>query len=180
MRQALNGPAQNVIEGLSQTARNYEEAIKCLQEHYDQPRLIHQAHVCAIIDVPSLKDGNGREVRRLHDIATQQMQAIKAMDYSPWTFVTSVLETKLNQTTMLELQKHSQGLREVLDYIELLEFLDLWARATENTKKEPERKHSFNLSMKTASRPFYAVIIDDTCMGCKKVVAVRVSKWMVM
>ena len=56
------------------------------------------------------------------------------MDYSHWTFVMSVLETKLDQTTMFQWQKHNQGLKEVPDYLELLEFLDLWARATENTK----------------------------------------------
>ena len=110
LRQAIDdGPARHVIEGLSQTAKNYGEAIKCLQERYDRPRLIHQAHVRAIIDAPSLKDGNGRELRRLHDVANQHMRAIRAMEYSPWTFVTSVLETKLDQTTMFEWQKHSQG-----------------------------------------------------------------------
>ena len=99
LRQALkDGPARHVIGGLSQTAKNYGEAIKCLQERYDRPRLIHQAHVRAIIDAPSLKDGNGRELRRLHDVANQHMRAIRAMDYSPWTFVTSVLETKLKTT----------------------------------------------------------------------------------
>ena len=48
------------------------------------------------------------------------------------TFVTSVLDTKLDQTTMFEWQKHSQGSKEVPDYLELLEFLDLQARATKN------------------------------------------------
>ena len=100
LRQALkDGPARHGIRGLSQTAKNYEEAIKCLQERYDRPRLIYQAHVRAIIDAPSLKDGNGSELRRLHDTANQHMRAIKAMGYSPWTFVMSALETKLDQTT---------------------------------------------------------------------------------
>ena len=101
-------------------------------------RLIHQAHVRAIIDAPSLKDGNGRELRRLHDAANQHMRVIN-MDYSPWTFVTSVLVTKLDQTNMFEWQKHSQGSKETPHYLDLLEFLDLRARATENTKEEPER-----------------------------------------
>ena len=47
------------------------------------------------------------------------------MDYSPWMFVTFMLETKLDQTTMFEWQKHSQGSKEVPDYLELLQFLDL-------------------------------------------------------
>ena len=103
------------------------------------------------------------------DVANQHMRAIKSMGYSPWTFVTSVLETKLDQTTMFEWQKHSQGSKKVPDYLELLEFLDLRARATENNKGEPERKHSSNPSLKkTASRPSYAVNADEMCVACKK------------
>ena len=122
----------------------------------------------AIIDATPLKDGNGRELRRLPDIANQHMRAIKAMGYSPWTFVTSVLETKLDQTTMFEWQKHSQGVKEVPEYLELLEFLDLRARATENTKAEPERKHSSNPPSNKTARPSYAVNMDETCVACKK------------
>ena len=36
----------------------------------------------AIIDATPLKDGNGRELRRLHDVANQHMRAIKAMGYT--------------------------------------------------------------------------------------------------
>ena len=97
------------------------------------------------------------------------MRAIKAIDYSPWMFVTSVLESKLDQTTMFEWQKHSQGSKEVPDYLELLEFLDLLAQATENTKGEPERKHSSNPLSKKAARPSYVANTDETCVACKKV-----------
>ena len=169
LRQAIkDGPARHVIEGLSQTAKNYVEAIECLQERYDRLQLIHQANVRAIINVPSLKDGNGRELRQLHDIANQHMRAIKAMGYSPWTFITSILETKLDQMTMFEWQKHSQHSKEVPEYTELLEFLDLRARATDNTKEESERKRSsVPSSKKTISRPSYVVNID-TCVACKR------------
>ena len=38
LRDALKGGSANqVIEGLSQTAGNYDEAIKCLQKRYDRP-----------------------------------------------------------------------------------------------------------------------------------------------
>ena len=90
------------------------------------------------------------------------------MGYSPWTFVTSALETKLDQTTMFEWQKHSQGSKEVPDYLELLEFLDLRARATENIKGEPERKHSSNPPSKRTVIPSYVAYTDETCVACKK------------
>ena len=96
------------------------------------------------------------------------MRAIKAMEYAPWAIVTSILETKLDQTTMFEWQKHSQGSKEVPDYAELLEFLDLRARATENTKGEPERKHSSNPPSKRPARLSYVANTNETCVACKK------------
>ena len=46
LRDALkDSPAKNTIIGLTQTAESYSEAIRCLQERYDRPRVVHQAHV---------------------------------------------------------------------------------------------------------------------------------------
>ena len=43
LRDALkNGLALNIIEGLAQTADNYSQAISCLRQCYDKPRLIHR------------------------------------------------------------------------------------------------------------------------------------------
>ena len=53
-----DGSAQDVIEGLLGSGNEYEEAIKCLQKRYNKPRLLHQAHITAIVEVLGLKDGN--------------------------------------------------------------------------------------------------------------------------
>ena len=91
-----NSPAKNVIEGLSRTAGSYAEAVECLRERYDRPRLIHQAHVRAILEAPSMKSGSGQELRHLHDVVKQHMRALKAMKSdSLKTFVSSLIELKL-------------------------------------------------------------------------------------
>ena len=70
---------------------------------------------------------------------------------------------------MFESQKNSQGSKEVLDYFELLECLDLRVRAAENTVGKSECRHQVvTPGKKTVSRPSYAVIIDDTCVSCRK------------
>ena len=53
------------IEGLSHSGDNYEEAVKCLKA---RSRLIQRTHVQSIVDAPPLKDGSGKELRKLHDI----------------------------------------------------------------------------------------------------------------
>lgn len=109
-----DGSAKSVIEGLSRTGDQYNEAIDCLKTRYDRPRLIHQAHVKKILEVPSLKLGNGKELRYLHDTVQQHLRALKAMGYEPsGPFITSVLELKLDAGTMFEWQKHSHDTTDV-------------------------------------------------------------------
>ena len=56
LRYALKeGTARHVIEGLSQAGDNYPEAIDCLWKRYNRPRLIHRAHVQAILNASSPK-----------------------------------------------------------------------------------------------------------------------------
>jgi hypothetical protein len=55
------------MEGLSHSGE-FVEAIKCLKIRYDRPCLIHQTHVRIIFEATELKDGTGRELRRLNDM----------------------------------------------------------------------------------------------------------------
>ena len=88
-----------------------------MQQRYDRPRLIHRTHVQTIVETPQLKDGTGKELRRLHDKVQQHLRALKAMGSEPsGPFITSVLELKLDPTTMFEWQKYSQESTEVPHY----------------------------------------------------------------
>ena len=69
LQQSLkNGSAKSAIDGLSLSGEHDAEAIKCLKACYDRPRLIHQTLFQKILDAPPLKDGTGKELRRLHDV----------------------------------------------------------------------------------------------------------------
>ena len=107
LQQSLKGgSAKGAIEGLSRSGEYYAEAVESLQARYDRPRLIHQAHVHMILEAPALVKGNGKELRCLHDTVQQYLRALKAMDReAPGPFITSVLELKLDSSTMFEWQK---------------------------------------------------------------------------
>ena len=118
MRHSLkDGIAKNTIEGLYRSGDHYAEAVKCLDARYNRPKLIHQAHVKKIAEIPALEDGSGRELRRLHDTALQHIHALKTMGHEPdGTFITSFLQLKLDQTTLFERQKHDQASMDVSHY----------------------------------------------------------------
>ena len=118
------------MEGLMGSGSEYEEAIKFLQKSYDNPRLLHQAQVRVIIEVPGLKEGNGKELHCLHDACSQHLWALKIMGYDPTgPFITLLIETNLDRWTMFEWQRHTQENLDVPRYTEILEFIDLRVRA---------------------------------------------------
>ena len=98
LRQALkHGSARNMIESLSRTGERYDEAIECLENRYNKPRLIHQAHVKEIIEVPNLRDNSAKEIRQLHGVLQQHLRALKSMRKEPTSpFITSLIEMKLD------------------------------------------------------------------------------------
>ena len=65
--------AKSLIAGLTKSSDRYDEAIKCLKERCDRPHQIHQMHVCRIVEAHPLRDGNGKEIRALHDLMIQHL-----------------------------------------------------------------------------------------------------------
>ena len=93
-------------KGLSRSGEHYAEAIGCFKSH---PQLIHQTHVKMVLETPPLHEGNGKELRCLHDTMQQHLCALRSMDYEPSApFITSLLKLKLDATTMFEWQCHTQ------------------------------------------------------------------------
>lgn len=168
-----DGSARNAIDGLSHSGDNYNEAVECLKSRFDRPRLIHRTHVQMIVDTPPLKEGNGKELRRLHDTIQQHVRALKTLGCElPGKFITSMLELKLDVDTLFEWQKHSQASSDVPHYQELLDFIDLRAQASESSctthKKQsrfdphPRRPPGRVASFATNSDP-----ADSNCVVCK-------------
>ena len=165
-----DGSAKNAIEGLSHSGDNYEEAIECLKSRYNRPRLIQRTHVQLIVDAPPLKEGNGKELRRLHDTVQQHVRALKTLGCDlPSSFITSMIELKLDVDTLFEWQKHSQAASSVPPFQELLSFIDLRAQASEASHAAPKKQppppprklHNRSASFTTQSEA------GSDCVVCK-------------
>ena len=106
---------------------------------YNRPRLIHQTHIKVILEAPKVKDGTGKELRRLHDEVQQHLRALRSMGYEPsGAIITSILELKLDPTTLFEWQRESKTSTSVPHFSELMQFIDLHAQASETSN--PEKK----------------------------------------
>ena len=126
-----------------------------------------------ILEAPPLRDGNGKELRHLHDTVQQHLRALKSMDYEPSSaFITAVIELKLDTNTMFEWQRHSQSQATVPHFQELLEFIDCRAQASETSVslKKPTRGES-QPNTKTFSKPVPSFAASsefaNQCVLCK-------------
>ena len=165
-----DGSARTVIERLSHTGDQYDEAIASLKARYNRPRLIHQAHVRKIYEAASLKEGTGRELRRLYDIVQQHLRALKAMGHEPrGSFITALIELKMDPDTMFEWQKASQDSTDVPHYKKVLEFLNLRVQASETCSGD-SKKHSRVEAKRPSPKAvtsFTASASDSNCSLCK-------------
>ena len=100
--------------------------MESLQECYDRPRILHHVHVWSIVEAPPVTNGSGKELWHLHDICSQHLRALKVMKCEPsGAFITSLIELKLDESTVFEWQRHSQDQPDVSHYVEILEFIHL-------------------------------------------------------
>ncbi len=92
------------------------------------------------MEIAPLKEGNGKELRHLHDTAQQHVRALKTMGHEPsGSFITAVLEMKLDKETTFEWHKHSHESTDVPHFRELLEFINSRAQASETSVSESRK-----------------------------------------
>ena len=133
------GPAKNVIQRLTQMAESYEEASKCLKDHYDCRRVTRCEHVRSIVQAPPFKANNSRELLKLYNLCNHHIRTIKASDhYSIDTFLTIVMELKLD--TKQKWVEFSNNSLTMLQHSVLLKFLDLQAWRYESMHPSKSRR----------------------------------------
>ena len=161
------GPAKDVIKGLSHSAGSYEQAVECLRQRYDKPRLIHQSHVRAIVEAASIKSGNAKELRLLHDVVNQHVRSLRTIKGDTFeAFVSSSVEMKLDRASKFAWQQSVRERRDVPPIDELLEFIDSRAQASESSiPYNVDHKHP-STEKKPKLRSSYQANTERKCVGC--------------
>ena len=176
LKSLVSKKAKDAVEGIDAVAEAYPEAIAALKARFDRPQVIHRAHVRALLNVKTLKDGSSVELRQLYDTFQHHLRSLKALDKLDFDrFMTALGESKLDPVTMVEWQKFTQTEKDVPDYHKFLEFLDLRATATELTSHDPSHKkpqgsHNKPKVNSPGSHPkpvsVYATSTQSKCVAC--------------
>ena len=113
--------------------------------------------------------------RELHDTIEQHTCALKSMEQeqSP-SFITSVIELKLDSNTMFEWQRHTHSQNDLPHYCDMLEFLDSRAQASEVSilpkklfKNSVQTKRLSPHTKSVSSLPANCDISGSQCPSCK-------------
>ena len=120
-----------------------------------------------IFEATPLKNGNGKELRQLHDTEQHHFCALKSMDCKlSDQFITSLLELKLDANTMFEWQKHS---KEKMEYSSLTCVHKHMKHVSDNQGRP--KKHEKQLAKKTTtpskSVTFFTATVGNSCPVCK-------------
>ncbi len=138
---------------------------------YDRPRLIHQSHVKVILQTTPLRKNSGKELQR-----QQHFRALDAAESEPLNkFITSIIELKLDSNTLFEWHtlfkwhKHTQGIIKVPHFHDILQFIDLQARASETTTSNHKRIQKVDIPSNRAVASFVRNpgLSANNCVICK-------------
>ena len=122
-----------------------------------------------IVEVPGTKEGNDKELCRLHKFCSQHLWVLKTMGYdSSGPFVMSLIKMKLNRSMTFEWQRNTQKSSDVPCDMKILEFIDWQARASEAVFHESPKHYSQPQPNKNSTQigTVYVADVDTACMLC--------------
>ena len=128
------GSAEVVIEGMSHYGDQYLEAMECLNGHYNRPHLIHQAHVCSIMDAPPLNNGMGLGRNYVGSTTSNSRfdhTKLRSVNQTPHLLL---IILRFDNDILFEWQRHTQiKVDDIPHYSDILKFIDPRGRASETT-----------------------------------------------
>lgn len=125
LKSALSGDAEKVIQSYETSAKNYLVAWNCLNERFNNKKIIVQSHTKAIFDLEPVTKETASKLRQFIDSLSGHMTALKSIGYDPknWgPMLLHVISTKLDCATLKEWETQAPK-KEVPEVDELLTFL---------------------------------------------------------
>ncbi|CAI6367665.1 unnamed protein product [Macrosiphum euphorbiae] len=125
LKAALSGDAAEVVKCFETSANNYQIAWECLNERFNNKRIMVQAHIKAIFDLEKITEESSEKLRQFVDKLFGHIKALEAIGYTPMSWgpmLLHVISTKLDNTTLREWETQAPK-TEVPKVEELIAFL---------------------------------------------------------
>lgn len=125
LKSSLAGEAAKVIQCFETSAKNYRIAWDCLNERYNNKRIMVQAHTKAIFDLEIITEESAEKLRQFVDKLFGHIKALEAIGYDPMNWgpmLLHIISIKLDGATLREWESRAPK-TEVPKIDELIQFL---------------------------------------------------------
>ncbi|KMQ87692.1 hypothetical protein RF55_12949 [Lasius niger] len=105
LKSSVTGDAATLISNLKISDANYESAWQLLLDEYDDKQTLIHAHIHSFVNLPSMKTENVNELRKLRDIVSASLAALKNLErpVDQWDdLLVYLISQKLSQRTRNE------------------------------------------------------------------------------
>ena len=144
MKTFLNGSALSCISGLTLTTKNYDEAVKILEERFGNTQILISVFMQQFVSLPKIKSANDTSgLRKLFDKVENSVRKSKTLSVEPDTYgslLVPLMNEKLPNDLKLLIARHFDS--DVWSLSKMLEYL----------KKEIEAKERATLTCASYSQ----------------------------
>lgn len=105
LKSKVRGEAERLIQHLQISSDNYTVCWEILNNRYNNKRLIFSTHINSIFDLPTMKQQSFIQIKRMHDVTQECLNAIKnlGVDINTWDpLVVHILDQKLDTDSHAE------------------------------------------------------------------------------
>lgn len=168
----LISDASLVLSNVQVTDANYRTAWELLRKRYDNPRAIVNAHLQALVDIPSVSSQSVNEMKNLHDKTNEIYTALLNLKrpVNQWEDLMIFLTvSKLDKTTRRDWEISLGDSVELASFAELDCFLTSRIRALEaiNPSSTADNRSSAKRSNKSGVvRSHQVSATDGRCVAC--------------
>ncbi|KAF0721510.1 Integrase catalytic domain-containing protein [Aphis craccivora] len=134
LRSCLKGVPLDLVDALEINDFTYTTAIKCLKSRYERKRLITEAHVRSLLELPKLTGSSASDLRGFLANITKHIEALRSLKrpVDQWDdLLIGIARSKLDLRT-LEQWDLSIGVTEEVNFNKLTEFLERRASSLES------------------------------------------------
>ncbi|XP_072389522.1 uncharacterized protein [Diabrotica undecimpunctata] len=152
LKRALIGDAQDELEQLKTTSKNFTIAWQLLSETYEKKKLIARGHIEAIYEYPKITQVNSLELKKLSDCIKRNLKSLGMLGYpvEHWdVLLLCTIEKKLDYYTNKECQEKGP-VNEFSTIQEFLAFIDHKVQHLQNS--EGDKQDIEQISKETKKR----------------------------
>ncbi|XP_072380905.1 uncharacterized protein [Diabrotica undecimpunctata] len=140
LKRALIGDAQDELEQLKTTSKNFTIAWQLLSETYEKKKLIARGHIEAIYEYPKITQVNSLELKKLSGCIKRNLKSLGMLGYpvEHWdVLLLCTIEKKLDYYTNKEWQEKGP-VNEFSTIQEFLAFIDHKVQHLQNSEKDKQ------------------------------------------